>query len=77
MSLYSSVSLIVFATLPQSSAMEFRIVKMAAMKLSVNQRVLGKSGSDVVMVTVYPSTGCVMERMTAWTGVMRKIVLKK
>ena len=39
--------------------------------------VLGPSGSGVVMVTAYPSTGCVMERMTVWIGVMRKIVLQK
>ena len=31
------------------------------------------TGSAVTTVTASPSSGCVTGRMTAWTGVMRKI----
>ena len=39
--------------------------------------VAGTTGSAAATVTASPSTGCVMEKMTAWTGVMRSNVRRK
>ena len=39
--------------------------------------VAGTTGSAAATVTASPSTGCVMEKMTAWTGVMRSNVSRK